>query len=206
MANTFVSFDGIDGAGKTTLIREVNDLLRRSRNVYSSYAPSWRDDTKRRSEVENLHPWKQIFEYIQDFKFLQEKFAALPDNTVILQDRWADSTYVYQNIPLNDVESPYLNGVDYPDITFYLQCFPITAFDRLTAKGETPDLDELKDLSNKYSTYFAKESVSKYRWLVTIPWHFSLPEQIDLVIYYLKVYETRKLSAKRVVSNYSALE
>ena len=192
MAITFVSFEGIDGAGKTTLIREVHELLRMSRNVYSRYAPSWRDDVTRRSEVDSLHPRLQIFEYIQDFKFLQEKFAKLPNNIVVLQDRWADSTNVYQNIPPNDIEAPYLNGVVHPDITFYLQCFPITAFDRLTAKGETPDLEELQNLSDRYTKFMAEESFRKHRLIVPIPWHFDLEQQIDLVCYHIRAFELKR--------------
>ena len=67
---------------------------------------------------------------------IQQRLDNLPDGTIVLQDRWADSTYVYQLDGEKAIGDPDpFSQVRYPDLTFYLPVPPSIAYSRLVFRG-----------------------------------------------------------------------
>jgi len=186
-----LAFEGIDGAGKTTLIQSVRELLSPWCHVVTSYAPSWRDRQEAvRAEHAHLSRADRINRYTDDFLSIQQRLDNLPDGTIVLQDRWADSTYVYQmdgERAIGDPD-PY-SGVRYPDVTFYLPVPPGVAYSRLVFRGERPDKYDLSRLASNYDWHMIRESRTTDRIIGWIPWQVDSQKQAYIVQSYLSTLD-----------------
>lgn len=187
MGYKMLAFEGIDGAGKTTLIEAVRELLIPWCHVVTSYAPSWRDNLEAdRAEHAQLSRAERIWRYRDDFLSIQHRLNDLPDGTIVLQDRWTDSTYVYQmdGERANDEPDPY-NRVRYPDLTFYLPVPPSVAYSRLVFRGERPDKYDLSRLASNHDRHMIRESRTTDRIIGWIPWQLDSQKQAYIVQAYL---------------------
>lgn len=198
MAYKMLVFEGIDGAGKTTLIEAVRELLVPWCHVVTSYAPSWRDRQEQdRAEHAHLSRTEWIKRYTEDFLKIQQGLDDLPHGTIVLQDRWADSTCVYQaqerswiaEARLAIEAAPYDQGVRYPDLTFYLPVPPSVAYSRLVFRGERPDKYDLSRLASNYDRHMIRESRTTDRIIGWIPWQVDSQKQAYIVQSYLSTLD-----------------
>lgn len=191
MGYKMLAFEGIDGAGKTTLIEAVRELLIPWCHVVTSYAPSWRDRQEAvREEHSHLSRTERIKRYTDDFLLIQQRLDSLPHGTFVLQDRWVDSTYAYQmdgERAIGDPD-PY-NCVRYPDVTIYLHCPVTIAYSRLIWRGERPDKYDLSRLSNNYDRHFIRESRTTDRIICWVPWQPDSTKQAYIVQSYLSTID-----------------
>jgi thymidylate kinase len=166
-----VSVEGIDGAGKTSLIAETARHFRLRGDLgidgkpvepVISYAPTWRDDAERTAYVKGFPLGNQADHFYSDFLQIHIALSSLPRASVVLQDRWYDSMMAYQG-PNDETLLPfakeYLKGLPCPQLTIYLQCSVETAAQRLADRGEIPDRDHLQSVANRYDRLFAAEIV-----------------------------------------------
>lgn len=166
-----VSFDGIDGAGKTSLIAETVKRFRLRGDLgvdgqpvepHTSFAPTWRDDAEKTAYVKGLSPGDQVNHFYHDFLRIHEKLSSLPRASIVLQDRWYDSMMAYQG-PEDETLLPfaaeYSKGLPCPQLTIYLQCSVETAAQRLMDRGETVDQDHLRSVASRYDRLYAAEIV-----------------------------------------------
>ena len=191
MGYRMLSFEGIDGSGKTTLIEAVRELLIPWCHVVTSYAPSWRDRQEAvRAEHAHLSRTERIKRYTNDFLLIQQRLNDLPYGTIVLQDRWADSTYVYQmdSERTTGDPDPY-SGVRYPDLTFYLPVPPGVAYSRLVFRGERPDKYDLSRLASNYDRHMIRESRTTDRIIGWIPWQVDSQKQAYIVQSYLSTLD-----------------
>jgi thymidylate kinase len=172
-----VSFEGMDGAGKTSLIAETVNRFRLRGDLgidgqpvepHISFAPTWRDDAEKTAYVKGLSPGDQVNHFYHDFLQIHEKLSSLPRASIVLQDRWYDSMMAYQG-PEDETLLPfakqYSKGLPCPQLTIYLQCSANTAVERITKQGEIPDLDELRRAASNYDRLYAAEIVPhNWRW------------------------------------------
>ena len=191
MAYKMLAFEGIDGAGKTTLIESVRELLSPWCHVVTSYAPTWRDRQEAdREEHAHLSRTEWIKRCTDDFLQIQQRLDNLPDGTIVLQDRWADSTYVYQDGEMvKSKPGPYAHYVRYPDLTFYLPCPPTIAYHRLVQRGEKPERYELDRLASNYDRHMIRESRTTDRIIGWIPWQVHSQKQAYIVQSYLSTLD-----------------
>lgn len=172
-----VSFEGIDGAGKTSLIAETAKRFRLRGDLgingkpvepHISFAPTRRDDTEKTAYVKGLSPGDQVNYFYQDFLAIHEKLSSLPQGLVVLQDRWYDSMMAYQgpeDETLLSFAKEYSKGLPCPQLTIYLQCSVETAAQRLADRGETVDRDHLRSVASRYDRLYAAEIVPhNWRW------------------------------------------
>ena len=172
-----VSFDGIDGAGKTSLIAETAKRFRLRGDLgvdgqpvepHTSFAPTWRDDRERTDHIKQIRPGDQVNYFYQDFLRIHERLSSLPRALIVLQDRWYDSMIAYQG-PEDETLLPfakeYSKGLPCPQLTIYLQCSVETAAQRLADRGETVDQDYLRSVASRYDRLYAAEIVPhNWRW------------------------------------------
>jgi thymidylate kinase len=188
-----LAFEGIEGSGKTTLIESVRELLAPWCHVVTSYAPSWRDAQLKSEDPSGYRQslrQERIKRYTDDFISIQQRLDNLPNGTIVLQDRWADSTYVYQMDGERGIGDPDpYSGVRYPDLTFYLPVPPSVAYSRLVFRGERPDKYDLSRLASNYDRHFIRESRSTDRIIGWIPWQVDSQKQAYIVQSYLSTLD-----------------
>lgn len=101
-----ISFEGIDGAGKSTLITAVGaKLLGQGFDVYTTReeTTTWRGEAVRRQIAERGDPFATLFLFLADrAAHLEELAPAFDRGTVVLTDRYHDSTRAYQSVTLAD--------------------------------------------------------------------------------------------------------
>lgn len=104
MRGKFITFEGIDGSGKSTQVRMLaNELRVRGFNVIPTSEPGGTPLGRRLREAfleteENVSPLAELLLFAADraqhVNFLVE--PALAEGKIVLSDRYADATFAYQ--------------------------------------------------------------------------------------------------------------
>ncbi|HLE55150.1 MAG TPA: dTMP kinase [Thermoplasmata archaeon] len=156
MLKGFVTFEGIDGSGKSTVSRLVAESLeKRGERVFLTGEPthSWLGDAIRRAYHDDVGPLAESFLFLADrAAHLEEIRAHLVRGELVLCDRYADSTYAYQAARLEGVvDKPmaFLQGISEPwvvppDLTILLR---ISAEAGLARIADRPAKVRFEDLS-----------------------------------------------------------
>ena len=144
--NPLISFEGIDGCGKSTQIKILSDKL--SLNNIDNIIIREPGDTKISNKIRNilLDKNNKIGEISETLLFLsaraqlvEEKIIPFSNNKVVICDRFIDSTVAYQGYGRNqDIETintlnNFATSNINPDITFILEIDPKEAFRRLNS-------------------------------------------------------------------------
>jgi len=100
----FITFEGIDGSGKSTQLRLLSgDLRVRGFNVLTTFQPGGTPLGRRLREAfleteENVHPMAELLLFAADraqhVNFLIK--PALTEGRIVISDRYADATAAYQ--------------------------------------------------------------------------------------------------------------
>ncbi len=138
----FIAVDGIDGAGKTTLVNslgqilsEIHPLLTKEPTDHSHWGEQLRNATvngrlPRKQEVEFFH--QDRLHHIKD-----EIQPALDQGRWVISDRYVDSTLAFQADSPADADLLYAwmsEEILTPDITFILDCSVKTGLERIKAR------------------------------------------------------------------------
>lgn len=155
-AGLFVSFEGIDGAGKSTHIEALADAFRaRGRNVVLTREPGGTPLAEKLRALALNDPMDPLTEALLMFAarrdhLLQVIEPALARGDVVLCDRFTDATFAYQgggrgfDLPvLRQLESwvqdvPAAKGLRQPQLTVWFDLDPAVAAQRL-AGARVPD-------------------------------------------------------------------
>lgn len=107
MLTGFVTFEGIDGSGKTTVSRLVAEKLRsRGHSIFLTSEPTtgWLGAAVRRGVEEDVDPVTEAFLFLADrAAHILEIRSHMSRGELVLCDRYADSTYAYQGARLAGV-------------------------------------------------------------------------------------------------------
>jgi len=173
----FVTFEGIDGSGKTTVSRLVAEKLRaRGESVFLTGEPTkqWTGEAVRRSYRDDVGPLAESFLFLADRAAHQEEIRRHVDaGEIVLCDRYADSTYAYQGARLEGVvERPidFLRRITnpwllLPDLTVYLRIPADLGLDRIADRPERVRFEELVFLRKVARNY---DGLAKDRRFVTL--------------------------------------
>lgn len=152
-AGLFISFEGIDGSGKSTQARALAESLRGAgREVVLTREPGGSDGAEaiRRLLVEgNPDRWSAeteilLFNAARRDHVEKTVRPALARGAVVITDRFADSTRVYQGVAraslrgLVDQLHDLVIGIE-PDMTFVIDMDPEVALARGLARGSGED-------------------------------------------------------------------
>ncbi len=170
----FVSFEGIDGSGKTTVSRLVADeLASRGSKVFLTGEPTslWPGDAVRRAYKDDLGPLTETFLFLADRAAHQEEIRHhLDAGEIVLCDRYADSTYAYQGARLEGVlEGPvtFLQRIARPwllepDLTILLSLPAETGLRRIADRADHVRFEELAFLRKVAKNYEALAKSRRY--------------------------------------------
>ena len=149
----FISFEGIDGSGKTTQSRLLATLMRDyGRTVVHTREPGGSEGAEdiRRLLVEgDPNRWSAeteilLFTAARRDHLERRILPAIQSGQVVISDRFADSTRVYQGATRGDLRATVdtlhdvMIGRD-PDLTFIIDMDPAVALSRGLARGSGED-------------------------------------------------------------------
>ncbi len=157
-AARFISFEGIDGAGKSSHIDAVAERLRRSgATVLTTREPGGTALAERLRELVLHQPMDALTEALLVFAarrdHVQQLIApALARGDTVLCDRFTDATFAYQGsgrgfdaAVLRQLEQ-WVHGELQPTLTFWFDVAPAVAAERRAA-ARAPDRFEAQDLA-----------------------------------------------------------
>jgi len=103
----FITIEGIDGSGKTTIAHRIGaELRRRGYRVVLTTEPTrtWLGDAVKRSYDDDVGPLAETFLFLADRARHTERIRAwVAGGAIVVSDRYADSTYAYQGVRLEGV-------------------------------------------------------------------------------------------------------
>jgi len=107
----FVTFEGIDGSGKSTISKLVYKKLKKNGyNVVLTYEPTdtWAGKQVQKCIETNTDPFVTAFTFIADrIQHCKKIKKWLDEDKIVLCDRYAESTYAYQGAQMeNLVDTP----------------------------------------------------------------------------------------------------
>lgn len=157
----FVTVEGIDGAGKTTVVEAINEHYKR---VLRTQEPSelWTGKQVRKaiSNDTDTHPFVTYYLFMADrVEHIEREIKpAIDDGMFVVSDRYADSTLAYQPVALKDhIRFPqmYMERVmrpwNYePDLTIYIDIPVDVAIQRVAGDEEYEKEDFLREVKSNY--------------------------------------------------------
>jgi dTMP kinase len=155
-----VTLEGIDGAGKTTVLSALSDAYPEA-VVTREPSESWYGEAVERSiAAADSDSLAELFLFLADHADHLARVVrpALADGSLVIADRYVDSRIAYQGATLRDeVKRPmeYIRGIHepftrMPDLTLYLDIDPETAAERAGATNKMEHADFLADVRANY--------------------------------------------------------
>lgn len=150
----FITFEGIDGSGKTTqskLLANHFKQIHGENNVVSTREPGGTDFAEKIRGVlltNNIDPISELLLLISMRNEHMKKLIlpALAEGKIVICDRFIDSTIAYQGygfgVDLKLIEDLHrLAGVRYPDITFILDIDVKVGLSRAKDRNKYEEMD-----------------------------------------------------------------
>ncbi len=165
MRGTFITFEGIDGSGKSTQLRMLaNELRVRGFNVLPTIEPGGTPLGRRLREAfleteENIAPLAELLLFAADraqhVNFLVK--PALAEGKIVISDRYADATFAYQGAGrgfsepiVNQVIELATDGLK-PDLTLF---FDLPIEKAVLRTNNRTDAGERKNRMDKETAEF----------------------------------------------------
>lgn len=161
----FITFEGIDGSGKSTIAQQVyHRLFNAQKKTILTFEPT---DTPIGQFVSECIKTKTD-PYITTFAFISDRIVHckqinhwLEQHNIVLCDRYADSTYAYQAAQLeNEIQNPIhwlqelsKNKILIPDRTYLFDIEPEIALQRIQDREELIPFEKTKFLKKVRQNY-----------------------------------------------------
>ncbi len=159
MDGKFITFEGIDGSGKSTQLRILSgDLVGRGVNVLSTREPGGTPLGRRLRETfleteENVAPMAELLLFAADraqhVEFLIK--PALKEGRIVISDRYADATAAYQGAGrgfrpevVEQVIALATGGLT-PDLTLFFDISIETAVQRMSQRADSGERSNRMD-------------------------------------------------------------
>lgn len=178
MPPVFVTFEGVDGSGKTTICRRVAAHLKkegRKISVTKEPTDTWLGDAVRKSYKTKTGPYTEAFLFMADRATHTEWIRnRMSNGRHVFCDRYSDSTVAYQAASLHrQLGGPmgeyrdWLIGVNgriirKPDMTLLFDVDPKVSLERLKNRTERSKFERLKYLGLVRENYLAIADSSKH--------------------------------------------
>ena len=167
MKGKLITFEGIDGSGKSTIAQLMVDMLGSRAVLTAEPTDSWIGRSVTRALKNELDPITIALLFIADrrehVKYIKNLIAA---GKIVICDRFADSTYAYQkeHLKMDDAET-WLSAIQKPfiitpDLTFLLKITPDEAVRRMKGRKRImyERIDFLRHVQDNYLELAAHET------------------------------------------------
>ena len=171
MAPVFITFEGVDGCGKTTICKRVANYLKKSGEkitVTKEPTNTWLGDAVRQSYKVKTSPYTEAFLFLADrathTDWIRRKLA---QGRHVFSDRYIDSTVAYQATLLHQqLGGPMEEYRDWllsvnkaiilePQLTLLFDVDPKESLKRLTRRSERSKFERLRNLKLVRENYLA---------------------------------------------------
>lgn len=161
----FITIEGIDGGGKTTLIEPLKKYIeKKGYEVFLTREPGGTAISEEirtillKKRPEKIDGWTEALLFIASRKqHLSEAIIpALKANKIVICDRYMDSTTAYQGagrgLKLDDIDEVQniVLGEHKPDLTIYLDLNLQSANQRINYRRDVDDANRLDEENNEY--------------------------------------------------------
>ena len=161
----FVTFEGIDGSGKSTIAKLVCKRLKsEGYDVISTYEPtdSWIGKQVQHCIETNADPFVTAFTFIADrIEHCKQIKKWLDEDKIVLCDRYAESTYAYQGAQLKDIVDDSMKWLQelskdrilVPDRTFVFVIDPKKSLARIQHRDKLIPFERASFLEKVHQNY-----------------------------------------------------
>jgi dTMP kinase len=161
----FVTFEGIDGSGKSTILKLVYEQLKsQGYDVVSTYEPTdtWIGKRVQKYIETNTDPFVTVFTFIADrIEHGKQIQQWIDDGKIVLCDRYEESTYAYQGVQLQNMVKDSVrwlkelskDRIPIPDRTFVFVIDPKKALDRIQNRDNLIPFERLAFLKKVHENY-----------------------------------------------------
>lgn len=173
MTGTFITVEGIDGAGKTVVVKAI----KRKFDAATTCEPSefWTGKQVRKALRSDTPAFTDFFLFMADRHYHIEEFIKpkVENGEIVISDRFSDSTLAYQPVQLQDeldtpVEWMYdvMRPWNYmPDFTIYIDVSVDTALQRIDGEEKYETRDTLEQVKENYE-YLIQRDVEHPEYIV----------------------------------------
>ncbi|MDQ2746864.1 MAG: dTMP kinase [Acidobacteriota bacterium] len=186
MRGKFITFEGIDGSGKSTQLRMLaNELRIRGFNVLPTMEPGGTPLGRRLREAfldteETVSPLAELLLFAADraqhVNFLVK--PALAEGKIVISDRFADATFAYQGAgrgfpetTVNQVIELATDGLK-PDLTLFFDLPVEIALSRTASRSESGERKNRMDREN--AAFYERVRASYMQIAASEPERFRL--------------------------------
>ena len=202
----FITFEGIDGCGKSTQVKKTVEYLKKvlSREVVVLREPGGNKISEEIREIllnpafDNLSMETELLLYIASrVQLVKDDISTeLAKGKIVICDRFIDSTTAYQGYGrglsvelINSLNTfATLNGEILPDLTFFIDLSPEEAEKRVVTRGEEINRIEKEDrvfFTNVYNGFKTIATNEKNRF-ITIDGNGSIDKIFEKIVSKLK--------------------
>jgi len=178
----FITFEGGEGTGKTTLIKTIAKILSETHDVVTSREPGGSTITEAIREIILDPKYKGVTPYTEALLLAASRaqhldeviLPALAQNKIVLCDRYLDSSLAYQAYARDLGFKFVLNINQYavehlPNLTFYIDLDPKIGMSRISKRDKYDRLDqETIDFHNKVRAGYLQVAAMYPKRVVTI--------------------------------------
>ena len=185
----FVTFEGIDGSGKSTVSKLVFKKLKsQGHDVVLTYEPTdtWIGKCVQKCIETKSDPFVTAFAFIADrFEHCKKIQDWLDAGKIVLCDRYAESTYAYQGAQMQDlIDNPIKwlkelskDRIIIPELTFLFVIDPKKSLDRIKNRDSLIPFEKLSFLEKVHKNYL---KLSKEKYIKKLDATKTIDELIDI--------------------------
>jgi dTMP kinase len=178
MRGKLITLEGIDGSGKSTILRLLHRYFQDNLDVVFTREPTngWIGEAVYRAIKSKTDPLAELFLFIADHAdHLSSTIKpALEDNKIVISDRYSDSRYAYQGVtlkgtvdhPLDWVMGLHKGWTVVPDTTILLDVNPATAITRVGNRDHQTKFEKVAFLEQVRSNYLKLAEKEPDRFLI----------------------------------------
>lgn len=161
----FVTFEGIDGSGKSTILQLVYEQLKsQGFDIVSTFEPTgtWIGRYVQKCIETDADPFVTAFTFIADrIEHCKQIQKWLDEDKIVLCDRYAESTYAYQGAQLEDVMKTPIrwlkelsdDRIIVPDRTFVFVINPKQSLVRIQHRDKLISFEQVSFLKKVHKNY-----------------------------------------------------
>ncbi len=170
----FITFEGIDGSGKSCVAEAVvNNLLDKGLDVVFTTEPTrtWLGDAVKRSYTEDVSVFTEALLFMADRATHTEQIKNwVEGGKIVVSDRYADSTYAYQAVRLKELVPDVMNWlIDFsrpfvvePDLTLLLDVDPEVGLARIGSRDKKVHFENASFLRDVRANYLHLAKSKKF--------------------------------------------
>jgi len=161
----FVTFEGIDGSGKSTISKRVYKQLKsEGHDAVLTYEPTdtWIGKCVQKCIESDTDPFVTAFAFIADrIEHCKQIQKWLDEGRIVLCDRYAESTYAYQGAQMQDlIDNPLKwlqelskNRIINPDRTYVFLIDPKISLARIQNRNNLIPFEKISFLEKVHKNY-----------------------------------------------------